>query len=240
MQENVQNVTDDAPSFGFNPIENDLPRAPEKQTQSPECRALREQINRLLIDFPEIALRSSQHTMEALEQYDAKELQNIVDNFNNDLRRLRGRPSAEFALNAICYGVEGYIPGYTERCQNDSDLTRDLESEMTQLFGFIGRRANLFFRFINNAYTQYTDPEKPYNNWSEGVPQQDPPGESRGYAREVQVESDGERKEYSDEEERKRGGKRRREKSSRQRSRSSRVEDYSSDESDTERTFHTR
>lgn len=123
----------------------------------------------MLTDFPELQLRTSAHTMATLEQYEEKELENILKNCHSDLRLIRGMPSAEFGIFAIAKLVErvtkGKLDGYHERCHNDTDLKRDIEAEISLLFGGFGRRMNILFRFLNNAWKQLYDPNSDYNNW---------------------------------------------------------------------------
>lgn len=154
-------------NFGFVPLEEAVPvDKPSKITDSPACLVLREQINTMLTDFPELQLRTSVHTMRMLEQYDEGELANILKNCHSDLRLIRGMPGAEFLLYLTCSLVERYIPGYLERCQADTDLKRDVESEMTLLFGGASRRMNILYRLVNNAYQEIFYPENEYNDWA--------------------------------------------------------------------------
>jgi len=207
----IAEPTNTEQNFGFSPLELE-PEKPAKVTQSPACQLLREQINVMLTDFPELQLRSSAHTMATLMQYDELELSNILKNCHSDLRLIRGMPAAEFGIYMVGALVErvarGQLEGYTERCQNDTDLLRDIEAEMTLLFGGFGRRMNILFRLVNNAYQQLVNPEADYNNWEA---EEDPHvqevrarDEKEAYVRRIPPDGERDRRESAEERPRKR------------------------------------
>jgi hypothetical protein len=183
-------------NYGFRPLESSAP-AMNKVTDTPTCIALRDQINKLLCRYPELAIRSSVATMEELKKYDEEELRNILQNANNDLLDIRGMPAADMVLHMLTSIVERWIPGYMERCLNDYELKRDTESEMAMLLGPTGTRTNMLYRFINNGYECLFQPDKPFNQQRERKEFND--SRKRSYFRDIRP-SEGESNESENEE----------------------------------------
>ena len=146
---------------GFNPLPEE--KEAEKPRETPAVRILKEKINALICRYPELSLRSSAETMASLDQYDEKELTNIMANCINDLQKIRGVPAAEFAIHLLCGIIDWkLLPGYLERCQNDTELKRDVESEMMSWLGVMNTRLNIAFRLLNNAYLEWFQPNYEY------------------------------------------------------------------------------
>ena len=100
--------------------------------------------------------------MATLDQYDEAELKNIMQNCINDLQRIRGVPAAEFILHLICGFIDWrLLPGYLDRCMNDVELKRDVESETMTWIGVMNTRLNIAFRLLNNAYLTMYLPDYP-------------------------------------------------------------------------------
>lgn len=154
-------------TYGFQPLQQTVPEQ-RKELQTLGCITLRAEINKMLSRYPQLELRTSAETMQRLEQYDEKELENILQNCRNDLQNIRGTPSADFALFVTTGPVDHYLlPGFTERCVNDADLKEDVEHEMTMLFGSHSNRINILYRLLNNAYACLFHPDIPYNTRTE-------------------------------------------------------------------------
>lgn len=124
----------------------------EEVKATPEILALRAKIARLVSSYPEIKLRSTSAMMDQLKFLDAEELQNVYSNAIIDLEKIRGTPSAEAILTAICTPIDIYFPGYMDECLRDADLKRDVEAEVINWLGEPGARSNICFRLVNNAY----------------------------------------------------------------------------------------
>lgn len=162
-QDNVEpQIGNEPEQHGFIPLPEQAPTR-ERAPETPEAKILKERINALICRYPELSLRSSAATMSSLDQYDETELKNIMSNCINDLQKIRGVPASEFVLHLIC-GLVDYklLPGYLDRCMDDEELKRDVESEMMNWVGVMNTRLNIAFRMLNNAYIQYFQPDYPH------------------------------------------------------------------------------
>lgn len=183
-QQSVENTTGEE-QFGFRPLPEKAAEA-EKPRVTPEMHILKEKINLLISRYPELTLRSSAATMASLDTYDEPELKNILNNCINDLQRIRGVPAAEFILHLICGMIDWkLLPGYLDRCMNDVELKRDVESETMSWIGVMNTRLNIAFRMLNNAYLQLYQPDYPYYDGEE-----EPELEQSRYMRNVPVQDD--------------------------------------------------
>ena len=163
QQDQAQEINPSAPEqHGFQPLPEEAPTQ-EKPRETPEMKVLKDRINALICRYPELTLRSSAATMASLEQYDEAELKNIMQNCITDLQKIRGVPAAEFVLHLVC-GLIDYklLPGYLDRCMDDQELKRDVESEMMSWIGVLNTRLNIVFRMLNNAYIQAFQPDYPH------------------------------------------------------------------------------
>lgn len=151
-----------AANYGFQPAEPEKPPEQPKLTDTPACKALREVINAMLSRYPEIELRSTEMAMKQLEQYDEKELTNILNNIHHDLDKVNGTPSARLAVGIGTMPLDHYVPGYTERCMNDTRLCSDIGHEMQLLFGTHSNRANILYRLMNHLWDALYYPDAPY------------------------------------------------------------------------------
>jgi hypothetical protein len=152
-------------NFGFEAAIEEPVEEPEKRkvVDSPGVVILKDKINALLCRYPELQLRSSAASMTALDNYEEKELVNILQNCINDLQQIRGVPAAELVIHILAGVVDWkLLPGYLDRCMADEELKRDVESEMMNWIGLMNTRLNIAFRFMNNAYIQIFRPDAPY------------------------------------------------------------------------------
>jgi hypothetical protein len=149
-QEEGENNNND----GFQPLEEKKPdeNNKRKRDESPLARQYKDEINKLLSQYPELQLRNSSQIMARLAGMGDDELRNVRDNCVNDLIELRGSPAAAFSIFAMTAPINYTLPGYTERCLRDKDLAKSVDLEIITLLGNVGNRAFLFFRLINNAY----------------------------------------------------------------------------------------
>ena len=152
--------------FGFTPaVEEPAEEVPRvrKVVDSPGVVVMKEKINALLCRYPELKLRSTAGTMIMLDNYEEKELVNILQNCINDLQQIRGVPAAELIIHILAGVVDWkLLPGYLDRCMADEELKRDVESEMMNWVGLMNTRLNIAFRLLNNAYVQLFRPDAPF------------------------------------------------------------------------------
>lgn len=161
-QQDKANENGTPTNYGFEPAELQKPPEPAKITDTPACKALREIINAMLSRYPEVELRSTELAMKQLEQYDEKELQNILNNIHHDLDKVNGTPSARLAVGVGTMPIDHYVPGYTERCMNDARLCSDIGHEIQLLFGAHSNRMNILYRLMNHLWDALYHPDAPY------------------------------------------------------------------------------
>ncbi len=141
--------------FGFKPMEEPVEDEKKKRAreESEESKALKKEIVRIIARYPQLILRTSKQIMDKLNEMGEDELRIVRDNCLNDLVEIRGSPASSFVLFCITRPVDAYLlPGYTDQCLSDTELQRDVETEMIALLGELSNRINIFFRLINNAY----------------------------------------------------------------------------------------
>lgn len=163
MHGEEQQASTNAENFGFRPEKesekdarsDDGEGSESEVEETPEILAIRAKIARLLSSYPSIKLRSTYAMMDQLRSLDLAELQNVYTNAIIDLEQVRGTPSAEALLTAICTPVDLYFPGYLQECMMDQDLKRDVEAEVINWLGEPGAKSNICFRLVNNAYNCY-------------------------------------------------------------------------------------
>jgi len=179
-------------TFGFKPLQAaPEERREETKKESPACKALRDNINRLICRYPQLRLRSSEATLRTLSQYDEAELNNILQNAQNDLRAIRGSPMADTLINLTAGFISRWVPDFLPRCQNDSELKSDVESEATLLFGACSNRTNIVFRMANNLHNAVYQPQTAYPDQLANSEQQEASLKRKGsdYFSEVQNET---------------------------------------------------
>jgi hypothetical protein len=150
-------------TYGFEPAE------PEEvvNVEPPEIKKLKQDINLLICRYPGLQPRTSHALMEKLSNLTEEELKNVYLNCVNDVAELRGTPTAETAL-LLTLPVNSMIPGYTDYCMKDVELKRDIESELIQLFGWLGTKINILFRLFNNGYiVMRENTKKESGEWDE-------------------------------------------------------------------------
>ena len=152
-------IDDGDTNFGFNPMAD--PREEEskkrKLEETSEMVRLKAEIQTMLCRYPKLVPRTSHVIMEKLDNCNELELRNVYQNCLNDIRELRGCPAANGTIFLLTKFInDWYLPGYTDECLRDQELSHDIESELTILLGMISNKVNIVFRFLNNAYTTYT------------------------------------------------------------------------------------
>lgn len=144
---------EEAMSYGFNPLEQDLPKKEEVREVTPEMRIVITKINKLLCRYSTLVPRSSGRANSQLEKYSLEELNSVYENCITDLQAIRGTPTSEFAINLFAGTIDNYLlPGYLDVCMDDVELNRDIEAEMLNSLYTSGTRTQIIFRLINNAY----------------------------------------------------------------------------------------
>lgn len=159
-EDEMQEEDREDPNCGFRAFDADEEEERRKVKEidnSPEAMELRDKIIQLVSRYPELKPRSSFATMIALERYSAIQLKNIYNNALNDLQSVRGTPSSEVVINFIGMGVEKmtHLRNYREMCVADKELNRDVEAELHHILFWAGTKAQIMFRFMNNAFKCY-------------------------------------------------------------------------------------
>jgi len=122
---------------------------PEEKTKREE---LIREITRLISRYPGVSPRTNCALIESLQALDLNELNNVYYNAMNDIQEKRGTPAAEFMIMMTCWFPEKLlIPGITERCLDDIELVRDVDSLMTEKMGALGTVSNIIFRIARQV-----------------------------------------------------------------------------------------
>lgn len=153
-----------ASNYGFEPMEseqhneqnagNDLKR--KRVDDSPEALQMRSKINRLILRYPGLVLRSSFPMMEKLSSYDYNELTNIYTNAHNDIRNARKNQCADLLLIAGTYHMNKKYPTFTSRCIHDIELKRDIEMEVVGLLTFLENKIHIFLGLATHLFRAMT------------------------------------------------------------------------------------
>jgi hypothetical protein len=144
-------------NFGFRPLEDheDEKLKKQKVEDTAIMKETKEKIAHLLCQFPQLVPRTSHDIMQRLDQLSEKELMNVYANCMNDVTEFKGTPSSDFIIYLGTYFINTILPTFRERCLDDVNLKRDIESEMIHYLGRIGNKLNILFRLANNAYAAF-------------------------------------------------------------------------------------
>lgn len=147
----------DGETFGFQAMEEPSVDEEKRGTKRPredteEMKQLKREILRYVGRYPTLELRSSKQITDRLDQMTVEELRIVRDNCVTDLSDIRGAPVASFAVFCMSKPFDAFLPGYSDQCLQDTELKRDVESEIIAVLGEMGNKVNIFFRLLNNAY----------------------------------------------------------------------------------------
>lgn len=148
-------------NYGFTPLEKPEKKEEkekEKIEETPEMRELKDKIQQLICQYPQLTPRSSNEVMEKLDEMNDKQLRNIYTNCITDVAQYRGTPAANFFIFLLTFLPNRYyLPTYTDVCLKDTELKRDIEAEAIHLLGGLSTRINILFRLLNNAHVAYRE-----------------------------------------------------------------------------------
>lgn len=148
------------PNYGFQPLEAAADQPEEAlKPQNEKTKKLKQQINRIVLQYPQLQIRCSSELIKKLDQYSEEDLQNIFMNAINDVTTLRGTPSAECFLLPTKM-VDSFVPGYSEVCKKDEPLKRDIELLWLEWVGYLGTIGNIGFSLLRNINTAYEEAKK--------------------------------------------------------------------------------
>lgn len=152
---------DEENNYGFQADENAVGQQQQQQkvnerVETPEEKQKREdmirEITRLISRYPGIKPRTNCALIESLQQLELSELQNVYYNAMNDIQEKRGTPASEFVIMVTCWFPERlFLPGITEKCLEDLELVRDVDSLITEKMGALGTVSNIIFRVANKV-----------------------------------------------------------------------------------------